>query len=76
MTFDGSSRHPVLTPARFVCAVAAAAVAGNMYLLLEDALTARQAATRSNVPSSVEAARGYLPGERWGRAEAPRRQAR
>lgn len=64
MTLDGASHSPAFTPARFIVAVAAAALAGNVYLLLGDALAPEQVASkRSTTPSSVEAARGQLPGE-------------
>jgi hypothetical protein len=54
-----------ITPARTAMAVAAAAVAGNLYLMLADALLAppSSAAARFQAPSSDQAVRGRLPGE-------------
>lgn len=53
-----------LTPARAALAVAAAAVAGNLYLMAVDALAPQSSAlVWFKAPSSDQAARGRLPGE-------------
>lgn len=53
-----------ITPAAVALAVAAAAVAGNLYLMAIDALAPQSsAAARFKAPSSDQAARGRLPGE-------------
>jgi hypothetical protein len=53
-----------ITPVRAALAVAAAAVAGNLYLLTADALAPQSSASvRHKSPSIDQAARGRLPGE-------------
>lgn len=60
--------RPVLTPARVAWLVAAVAVAGNLYLVLGDALASASASgsgvqVSSSASSCVEAVRGRYPGE-------------
>lgn len=56
--------RPVLTPARVAWVVAAVAVAGNLYLVLGDALaSASGVQVSSSASSCVEAVRGRYPGE-------------
>lgn len=53
-----------ITLARAALAAAAAAVAGNVYLMAADALAPQSsAAVRFKAPSIDQAARGRLPGE-------------
>lgn len=56
-----------IVPARVALAVAAGAVVGNLYLIAIDALAPQSsAAARFEAPSTIQAARGRLPGEpRW-----------
>lgn len=61
--------RPVLTPARVAWLAAAVAVAGNLYLVLGDALASASASgmqvssSASSASSCVEAVRGRYPGE-------------
>lgn len=58
--------RPVLTPARVAWLVAAVAVAGNLYLVLGDALASASGSgvqVSSSASSCVEAVRGRYPGE-------------
>jgi hypothetical protein len=66
-----------LTPARAALAVAAAAVAGNLYLVAADAMAPQSSASvRFKAPSSDQAARGRLPGEPKSSRDLPRWNAR
>jgi hypothetical protein len=56
--------RPVLTPARVVWVAAAVAVAGNLYLVLGDALaSAAGVQVASSATACAEAVRGRYPGE-------------
>lgn len=58
--------RPVLTPARVAWLAAAVAVAGNLYLVLGDALASASASgmqVSSSASSCIEAVRGRYPGE-------------
>ena len=59
--------RPVLTPARVAWLAAAVAVAGNLYLVLGDALASASgvqvSSSASSASSCVEAVRGRYPGE-------------
>lgn len=58
-----------IAPGRATLAVAAGAVIGNLYLIASEALAPQpSAAARFEAPSTIQAARGRLPGEpRWRR---------